>query len=38
MNEASYIQSRMYQRYGTKASIDSTIYPDGIINVNRRRE
>lgn len=38
MNEAKFIQNRMYQRYGSKASIDSTIYPDGIINVNRRRE
>lgn len=37
-SEATYIQNKMYQRYGSKASIDSTIYPDGIINVNKRRE
>lgn len=37
-NEAKYIQGRMYQRYGVKAHIDSTIYSNGIINVNRRNK
>lgn len=36
--EAKYIQDKMYQRYNARAGIDSTIFPDGIININRRRE
>ena len=37
-NEAKYISDRMYQRYGAKPTVDSTIYPDGTININKRRE